>query len=85
MIIKWHLTLFPDQKFLADVTRGRTYRTMANRYVNCVKEPPVVQLQYNKVDFTLKILSITECRNEKGDPVEVRNNTVSLLPGSYTL
>ncbi|MBE6385623.1 MAG: hypothetical protein E7048_08170 [Lentisphaerae bacterium] len=82
---QWRLTLFPDQKFLADVTRGRAYRTMANRYVNCLKEPPVVQLQYNKVDFTLKMLSITECRNEKGDPVEVRNNTLSLLPGTYTL
>ena len=82
---EWLLTLFPDHRFLADVTRGRTYKTMANRYVNCLKEPPVSQLRYEKVDFTLKMFTIVECKDDKGTSVEVKNNTLSIMPGKYIL
>jgi hypothetical protein len=82
---EWLLTLLPNQRFLADVTRGRTYKTMANRYVNCLKEPPVSQLRHEKVDFTLRIFKIIECRDENGLPVEVKDATVSIMPGKYIL
>lgn len=81
----WLLTVFPDQKFLADVTRGRTYKGMANRYVNCLKEYPVAQLRHEKIDFMLKQFTITECRDEKGSEIPVREGLISVMPGKYFL
>lgn len=37
----WELTVFPNQRFVNDPFRGRSFRTMANRYIN-VNEWPVV-------------------------------------------
>ncbi|MCQ2378834.1 MAG: hypothetical protein MJ016_06450, partial [Victivallaceae bacterium] len=66
-------------------TRGRTYRYMANRYVNCQKEPPVSQLRCRRINFRLKALTLKACTDGDGKAVEVKNNGVEILPGTYIL
>ncbi len=82
---EWKLDIFPDQKFLADVTRGRTYRAMANRYVNCQKEPQVAQLLHRKINFRLNMLTIESCIGENNLPVPVDEGNISVTPGKYIL
>lgn len=83
---EWRLTLFPRQKYLCEPGRGKSYRFMANRYVNCVKEPPVSQLTEGPVRFRLNTLAIVECRAADGVEIHVASDgSVTLPPGEYTL
>ena len=84
---EWLLTIFPAQRFLSDPGRGKTYRFMANRYVNCLKEPPVSQLFEKKVDFRMNAYRIVSCREaESGAEVAVSpDGAVLVEPGSYLL
>lgn len=82
---QWKLDIFPEHKLLADPTRGRTYRYMANRYVNCQKEPPVSQLRNQRINFRLKALTLRSCTDGEGKAVEVKENGVEIVPGSYIL
>ncbi len=59
----WRLSLFPAQRYLCEPGRGKAYRPMANRYVNCLKEPPVSQLQERAIEFQLKTNRIKHCQN----------------------
>ena len=60
---------------------------MANRYVNCLKEPPVSQLFEKKVDFRMNAFRIVSCREaETGEEVPVSQDGAILAePGSYIL
>ena len=84
---EWLLTIFPAQRFLSDPGRGRTYRFMANRYVNCLKEPPVSQLSEKKVDFKLNAFELLSCRDARsGREIPVAGDgSVLVAPGSYLL
>ncbi len=83
----WKLTIFPAQQFLSDPGRGKTYRFMANRYVNCLKEPPVSLLHEGKVDFRLLPWQVTACRNAETGKTEAPadDGTLHLFPGTYLL
>ena len=52
---QWKLHLHPSQKFLADPQRGRQFKSMANRWISCVKEAPVSQLLEQKVTFRFSL------------------------------
>lgn len=84
---EWLLVIFPAQRFLSDPGRGKTYRSMANRYVNCLKEPPVSQLLEQKVDFKMNAFEISSCKSaEDGTDFPVASDKTLLLPpGSYLL
>ena len=82
---EWELEVFPDQKFLMDPTRGRTYRSMANRYVNCRKEPPVSQTMRRNVTFSFDLHPLKECRNISGEKICVERNKIYIFPGRYIL
>ena len=84
---EWILDIFPAQCFLSDPGRGKTYRFMANRYVNCLKEPPVSQLSERKVDFKLNALELISCEeaaNGKTIPV-ASDGSILVAPGTYLL
>lgn len=84
---EWLLEIFPAQRFLSDPGRGKTYRQMANRYVDCRKEPPVSQLFEKKIDFKLNALKLVSCREAgsgKNIPVSA-DGSVLVAPGSYLL
>lgn len=82
---QWHLSIFPEHTFLSDPTRGRTYRCMANRYVNCLKEPPVSQLSARKINFRLLPWTIISCISDQGESFPVENGLARLMPGNYLL
>ncbi len=82
---EWELELFPDHKFLMDPTRGRTYRSMANRYVNCLKEPPVSRTMDRMVDFSFTLHPIQNCRRIDGETIRVDGGTIRIFPGRYRL
>ena len=84
---EWSLVIFPAQRFLREPGRGKTYRFMANRYVNCLSEPPVSQLFEKKVDFRLNALKLVACREaEHGIAVPPEaDGSLLLEPGSYLL
>lgn len=83
---EWRLTLFPRQKYLCEPGRGKSYRFMANRYVNCLREPPVSQLSELPARFRLNALAITECRAADGAEIPVAPDaSVTLPPGEYVL
>ena len=84
---EWTLEIFPAQHFLSDPGRGRTYRCMANRYVNCLKEAPVSQLMEKKVDFKLNAFKLVSCKSiddETEIPVAA-DGSILVKPGSYLL
>ena len=84
---EWSLEIFPAQRFLSDPGRGRTYRSMANRYVNCLKEAPVSLLFEKKVDFKLNALKLVSCKNaDDGTEIPVAaDGSILVTPGSYLL
>lgn len=81
----WRLNLFPAQKYLSDPGRGKAFRFMANRYVNCLKEPPVSLLMERKIIFRIVFSNIVLCRDLSGNTVPVSNGWISVSPGVYEL
>lgn len=83
----WLLTLFPKQRYLTSPERGRQYRFMANRYVNCQKELPVSQLIEDSVNFELKAFKATSVvGKESGERLTPDDQGVFCLkPGEYIL
>lgn len=82
---EWELELFPDHRFLMEPARGRTYRSMANRYVNCRKEPPVSQTIRRAVEFSFDLHPLRSCRSVDGMEMEVKEGRVRIFPGRYRL
>ncbi|OQA79661.1 MAG: hypothetical protein BWY31_04201 [Lentisphaerae bacterium ADurb.Bin242] len=83
---KWSLTLMPKQAFMMDPGRGKSYRRMANRYVNCRKEPPVSMLFEEEIDFRLIAKKIVSATTDDGKIIFAdADGNVRLAPGEYTL
>ncbi len=84
---EWKLTVFPSQQYVSAPERGKAYRVMANRYVNCLKENPVSILKEEKVEFKLNALTIESARNSlTGTPTAVKaDGTITIDPGEYIL
>lgn len=51
----WELTVLPNQKFVNDPFRGRSFRTMANRYININEWPVVSRLHEEPRRFALHL------------------------------
>lgn len=79
----WVLTVYPSQKYVADPFRGKSFKFMANRYVNCNQENAVSRLQEKAERFVLQIGNIQSIKDEKGHPVIYENGGYLLYPGTY--
>lgn len=82
----WRLVLFPNQQYVSAPGRGKAYRCMANRYVNCLKEPPVSILKEEAIPFRLKAFPATAAKRARtGESVAPENGVFRLAPGEYIL
>ena len=82
------LDIMPDQKFVNDPLRGRSYRPMANRYMNVNQVNAVSRLQESTHDFTLNYPGFEQfsCEYRKnGQQVPVNNKTFPAKPGKYLI
>lgn len=84
---RWRLTLFPSQQFVSAPGRGKAYRGMANRYVNCLKEAPVSILREDRLFFQLKAFVLVQAFNmHDGKSVDVaQDGSLSIPAGDYIL
>ncbi|MBR5079292.1 MAG: hypothetical protein IKX30_11185 [Victivallales bacterium] len=83
----WTLHLHPAQRFLADPQRGRQFKTMANRWISCLKEPPVSQLREDMLDFSFflsPLQKVTSLSMQEDFPLK-DNHSACLPPGDYLL
>jgi len=83
----WVLTIFPSQEYISDPTRGKAYRGMANRYVNCLKELPVSILKEEKIGLTFRMIKIKSIISaDTGEYVEIsRDGRIVISPGEYRI
>ncbi|MDD4538714.1 MAG: cellulase family glycosylhydrolase [Lentisphaeria bacterium] len=83
----WQLSLFPRQHYVISPERSRQYRSMANRYINCLQEPPVSILREERVTFTMKAFKVTSATSlANGSSIAPdQNGTLLLKPGEYLL
>jgi len=83
----WQLSLFPRQQYVTSPERSRQYRSMANRYINCLQEPPVSILREEQVTFTMKAFKIAGATSlANGNSIAPDQNGALLLkPGEYLL
>ena len=84
---QWKLHLHPAQKFLADPQRGRQFRSMANRWISCLKEPPVSQLLEQVLTFRF---SLGELENivslDTKETIQISDpESCELHPGNYLI
>ena len=84
------LTVLPDQWYSGDPYRGKTFRTMANRYVNINREPVVSRLQ--EAGSLMKILchgfedaGIFRYEDGGWQPVKTQDGFFRADPGRYRL
>jgi len=83
---KWSLTLMPKQVFTMDPGRGKSYRIMANRYVNCLKEPPVSMLFEDKIEFRFVAKKLISATTSDGKAITPEyDGRVCLAAGEYLL
>ncbi|MBO4303153.1 MAG: hypothetical protein J6A21_01065 [Lentisphaeria bacterium] len=84
---EWLLHLHPAQKFLSDPQRGRQFRPMANRWISCLKEPPVSQLKEEALLFRFSLASWKKITDPSGKKEfeKVDDCSARLLPGSYRI
>lgn len=84
---RYCLTVFPNHRYIGAPERGKAYRCMANRYVNCCKEPPVSQLSEDTIYFRLNLFRVIAVRSSDGHgmiPVEA-NGRFCIRPGVYQI
>ena len=84
---EWILHLHPAQKFLTDPQRGRQFRHMANRWVSCLREPPVSQLREDTLQFSFTLApwkSITDLSGST-EYERTEEGSVRLAPGDYKI
>lgn len=84
---QWILHLHPAHRFLSDPQRGRQYRTMANRWISCIKEPPISQLREDMLDFHFflsTLQKVTSLSSQTDFPLK-DTHSVCLPPGDYLI
>ena len=86
----WSLTLFPNQSYVNDPSGAKTFRHMANRYMNINNIPVVSRLSAVPVEFELKpgvgqITAIEPVFNSTPAPQKVRDGVWRISPGEYRL
>lgn len=84
---EWILHLHPAQKYLTDPQRGRQFRHMANRWVSCLKEPPVSQLREDALEFRFTLAPWKKITDLSGSTEYERteDGSVHLAPGDYKI
>lgn len=83
----WRLELQPSQRFVAPPGRGKAFRGMANRYVNCLKEPAVSLLTEAAITFRLLALPTAAVHEvATGQALPIRpDGSFTAGPGTYDL
>ena len=85
---EWLLHLHPSQRYLSDPQRGRQFRHMANRWISCLKEPPVSQLKEDVLEFSFLLGTWQEIKplsQGVGDIVRLDEHSARLAPGDYRI
>lgn len=83
----WKIELHPTQRNVGEPGRGKAFRGMANRYVNCLKEPAVSILQEDMVVFHLLAFNVSAVRDaDDGQPLPLGpDGAFHARPGSYLI
>ena len=84
---EWVLHLHPAQQYLADPQRGRQFRHMANRWVSCLREPPVSLLREDTLLFSLMLAPWRKITDLSGniEYAMTDEHSARLAPGSYRI
>jgi len=84
---QWKLWLFANQKYVNDPAGARTFRNMANCYMNIDNLPVVSRLLEQPIAFRLKLGKVVQCERLKGDitPTVQADGTLTLSAGEYLL
>lgn len=77
---EWKLRIFPDQKYISAPERGKAYKFMSNRYVNCLREAAVSMLFEHEIEFKLNTMRITALNGKK-----VEDGKIKVRAGEYIL
>ena len=85
----WELTVFPNERMVNDPFRGRSFRSMANRYINVNEWPVVSRLleEPRRFAFHLGGQALPVCtRRGQAEPVPAAaDGSFLLAPGTYEL
>ena len=85
----WELMVFPNEKLVNDPFRGRSFRTMANRYINVNEWPVVSRLIEGPRRFAFHLGgqgALVCVRHGQGEPVPAAaDGSFLLTPGTYDL
>ncbi len=86
-VSRWRLWLFPNQKYVNDPSGARTFRNMANRYMNIDNIPVDSRLLEAPIEFTFKLGKVVQCVRIKGEkiPVIKPDGGLTLSGGEYLL
>ncbi len=83
---EWMFTLFPAQRYLTEPARGRAFLSMANRYVNCLRELPVSQLSERVLTVRFPLFKKVRCFSKPaGGEFAAEDGVFRLPPGTYFL
>ncbi len=86
---KWELMVMPNERLVNDPFRGRSFRPMANRYINVNEWPVVSRLIESPRRFTFRLDGVKNlvCTRQDGkERVPLADDGSFLLaPGTYTL
>ncbi|MCX7010614.1 MAG: hypothetical protein NTY53_25780, partial [Kiritimatiellaeota bacterium] len=84
----WELTVFPNERMVNDPFRGRSFRSMANRYINVNEWPVVSRLleEQRRFAFHLGEKALVCTRRGETAPVSTAaDGSFLLAPGTYDL
>ena len=85
---EWLLHLHPSQRYLADPQRGRQFRHMANRWISCLKEPPISQLKEDMLEFRFSLgtwRGVQALSGRSDGIVVLDDHSARLEPGDYLI
>ena len=85
---EWVLHLHPAQKYLSDPQRGKQFRFMANRWISCLKEPPVSLLKEDWLEFRFALApwrKICKLDDEQTEFPLLDDCSAKLAPGDYRI
>ncbi|HNX35018.1 MAG TPA: cellulase family glycosylhydrolase [Kiritimatiellia bacterium] len=84
---QWRLWLFANQKYVNDPAGAKTFRAMANRYMNIDNLPVVSRLIEQPVAFRFKLGKVVRCERVRGEkaPELKPNGDLTLCAGEYLL
>ena len=85
----WELTVFPNERLVNDPFRGRSFRSMANRYINVIEWPVVSRLIEGPRRFVFHLGgkgNLVCTRRGQGDLVPTAaDGSFLLTPGTYEI